>query len=75
MDENLKLSEVDKMQLALANANRKIALAQAEKALLANEKAELAYKYLVLQLYMKYGLTEFDTIDENGNIVKDNNVR
>lgn len=67
---NLKLAEVDRMALELAKANRKTALAQAEKALAQNETADLAYKYVVLQLYMKYGLTEADAITEGGEIVK-----
>ena len=65
-----KLAEVDRMALELAKANRKTALAQAEKALAQNETADLAYKYVVLQLYMKYGLTEADAITEAGDIVK-----
>ena len=65
-----KLAEVDRMALELAKANRKTALAQAEKALAQNETADLAYKYVVLQLYMKYGLTESDAITEAGDIVK-----
>lgn len=59
-----KLEEVDRLALELSKANRKTALAQAEKALAQNETAELAYKYVVLQLYMKYGLTQADTINE-----------
>jgi hypothetical protein len=58
------------MALELAKANRKVALAQAEKALAQNETAELGYKYVVLQLYMKYGLTELDAINENGLVVR-----
>lgn len=65
-----RLSEVDRMALELAKANRKVALAQAEKALAQNETAELGYKYVVLQLYMKYGLTEADAINENGLVVR-----
>ena len=65
-----KLQEVDRLTLELSKANRKIALAQAEKALAQNETAELAYKYVVLQLYMKYGLNENDAINEAGDILK-----
>ena len=65
-----KLAEIDRMALELAKANRKTALAQAEKALAQNETADLAYKYVILQLYMKYGLTEADAITEAGEIVK-----
>lgn len=65
-----RLADIDRMALELAKSNRKTALAQAEKALAQNETAELAYKYIVLQLYMKYGLTESDAISENGEIIK-----
>ena len=67
---SLKLGEVDRMALEVAKANRKTALANAEKALAQNETADLAYKYVVLQIYMKYGLTESDAISENGEIIK-----
>lgn len=65
-----KLSDVDRMALELAKNNRKLALAQAEKALAQNETAELGYKYIVLKLYMKYGLTESDAISESGEIMR-----
>lgn len=67
---NPKLLDVDKLQLDLAKSNRKTALANAQKALAENEVAELNYKYLVLQIYMRYGLTEADAISEDGQIVK-----
>lgn len=70
MEENEKLSELDKMALELAKANRRTALAQAEKALAQNESSELSYKYLILQLYMKYGLNSEDAIAENGDIIR-----
>ena len=66
----LKLAEIDRMALELAKSNKKTALANAEKALAQNETAYLAYKYVVLQLYMKYGLTEVDAITESGEIIK-----
>lgn len=65
-----RLAEVDRLALELAKSNRKTVLAQAERALAQNETAELAYKYVVLQLYMKYGLTEADAISENGEILR-----
>jgi oligoendopeptidase F len=65
-----RLSEVDRMTLELAKSRRHVALAQAEKALAQNETAELAYKYTVIQLYMKYGLTEADAIDDNGKFLR-----
>ena len=64
------LQESDKMTLELAKSRRQLALAQAEKALAQNETADLHYKYIVLQLYMKYGLTEADAIDESGKILR-----
>jgi hypothetical protein len=65
-----KLSEADKLALELAKVRRQLSLAQAEKALAQNETTEIAYKYVVLQLYMKYGLTEFDAISEAGDILR-----
>ncbi len=65
-----KLSDLDRMALELSKQQRQTALAEARAALAQNEKAELAYKYVVLQLYMKYGLTEADVINENGDIVR-----
>jgi hypothetical protein len=65
-----RLQETDRLTLELAKSNRKTALANAEKAIAQNETAELAYKYIVLQLYMKYGLTEQDAISEQGEILR-----
>lgn len=65
-----QIQDVDKMALELAKSRRHVALAQAEKALAQNETAEIAYKYVVLQLYMKYGLSETDAIDDNGKILR-----
>jgi hypothetical protein len=70
-----KLSDVDMMVLELAKSNRKVALAQAETALSKNELADVSYKYTVLQLYMKYGLTQIDKINEDGTIVFGGNVQ
>lgn len=66
----LRLLDIDRMALELARQQRATALAEARTALAQNEKAELAYKYVVLQLYMKYGLTDADAISESGEIVK-----
>jgi hypothetical protein len=71
----LFLAEVDKMALDLAKEQRKTALAEAKTALANNEKAELTFKYVVLQLYMKYGLTDRDAISEQGEIIKNGAVR
>lgn len=64
------LSDVDRMALELSKSKRQTALAEAKTALAQNEIAELSYKYVVLQLYMKYGLNSSDAINENGDIVR-----
>jgi len=63
-----RLSEVDRLTLELAKARKQTALAEAKTALSQNETADLSYKYTVLQLYMRYGLTEADAITEAGEI-------
>jgi|WetSurMetagenome_2_1015567.scaffolds.fasta_scaffold268181_1 hypothetical protein len=67
---NDKISEVDRMALELAKSKREVALAEAKAALANNEKAELAYKYVVIQIYMKYGLNATDALNENGEIMR-----
>jgi hypothetical protein len=62
------LEDIDKLVLELAKAKKQVALANAEKALAQNDTAELSYKYMVLQIFMKYGLTENDKLDDAGNI-------
>jgi hypothetical protein len=64
-----KLQDLDKMSLDLAKARKQTTLAEAKTALAENEKAELAYRYFILQLYMKYGLTASDAISEAGDII------
>jgi hypothetical protein len=65
-----KLQDADRLTLELAKAKRQTALAEAKTALANNENAELSYKYVVLQLYMKYGLTSKDAISENGDVIR-----
>lgn len=65
-----KLSDVDRMSLELAKSAKKLAVAQAEKALAQNETADISYKYVVLQIYMKYKLSEADAITESGEIIR-----
>lgn len=67
---NPKLMEVDRMTLELAKQRRITALAEAKTALAQSENAELTFKYVVLQLYMKYSLTDADAISEAGDIIK-----
>ena len=68
--EKLRLLDEDRMSLDLARANKRNAQLQAEKAIAQNETADLAYKYLILQIYMKYGLNENDALTESGDILK-----
>lgn len=67
---SLQLQESDRLALELAKMNKRLAAVNAEKALAQNETADVHYKYVVLQIYMKYGLGPNDSIDENGNIIK-----
>jgi hypothetical protein len=71
----LRMAEEDRLALELAKSRRETALAQAKEALAKNETSDIAYKYVVLQLYMKYGLTPSDAISENGEIVKNGAVQ
>tara|TARA_B110000503_G_C7071610_1_gene381111 strand:+ start:469 stop:699 length:231 start_codon:yes stop_codon:yes gene_type:complete len=68
--ETEKLSDADKNNLDIAIMNKKLALANAEKAIAQHENAELSYKYYVIQLYMKYGLKSSDSITESGEITR-----
>lgn len=68
--EKQSISEIDKMTLELAKSRRQLALTQVEKAVAQQEAAEIGYRYIVLQIYMKYGLTEADVIDEKGAILR-----
>jgi hypothetical protein len=65
-----KMAEEDRLALELAKSRRETALAVAKEALAKNENADLAYKYVVLQLYMKYGLSAQDALSEDGSIVR-----
>jgi hypothetical protein len=65
-----KLSEVDKLTLDLARQRKQTALAEANTAIAQNNNADLTYKYVILQLYMKYSLTEADAISENGDVLR-----
>lgn len=65
-----QMAESDVVVLQLAKARQETIVAQAKEALAKAETAEVSYKYVVLQLYMKYGLTAADAITENGGIVR-----
>lgn len=65
-----KLTEVDRMALELAKERSKTALAEAKNAMSQSEMAQLNYKYVIMQLYLKYGLTEADALNEAGDILR-----
>lgn len=64
-----RLDEVDRLTLELAKNQRLLANSEAKTALANSEKSDLAYKNIVLQLYLKYGLSFSDAIKETGEIV------
>jgi len=68
--QTFKMQELDKKTLELAKLNQQLAMEQAKTALAKSENADLTYKYIVLQIYLKYGLNENDAINENGDIIK-----
>jgi len=67
--EDRKLSAEDKSVLDLAKSRRAEVKAQLETAVAKNDAAELAFRYVVLQLYMKNGLDSSDAISEDGSIL------
>ncbi len=68
--QNEKISEIDRLSLDLSKTKRELALSDAKTAIANSEKAELSYRYFILKLYMKYGLTESDAITEGGDIIR-----
>jgi len=66
---NPKMLEEDRLSLELAKSRRDTVLAQAKEATAKAETADLAYRYTILQVYMKYGLGADDAINENGDII------
>jgi hypothetical protein len=66
------IQEVDKIILELVSTQEKLAVAEAEKALAKSETASLRYKYVLLQIYMKYNMSSSDKLSENGLIIRGN---
>lgn len=64
------ITDTDRVAIEQAKVRKQLTLAEAKSALAQNDNADLSYKYLVLQLYMKYGLTEKDAIAEDGKILR-----
>jgi len=69
-----QISEIDRMAMELAKATKKAAEAEAGKAIAQHDTAALNYRYIVLQIYMKYGLSSNDALGENGSIVYNGNT-
>jgi hypothetical protein len=65
------ISEAERLTLELAQMQRKLSASNAELALARTELSELQHKYLILQLYHKYGLSDKDAIGEQGQILRD----
>ena len=69
-----KLHDADKATLELAKSKLQLAQVNAEKCLAEAEVARLTHQNVVLQLAMKYNLTEGDVITELGEIKRKGSV-
>lgn len=63
-----KISEQDRLALDLAKERKLTAEAQLQTAQAKMQTADLAFRYVVLQLYHKYGLVITDQLSEDGSI-------
>lgn len=62
------LTETDRGLIENAKLKRELAMSNVKGALAQSENAELSYNNIILQLALKYKLSEGDIIEENGNI-------
>lgn len=65
-----KISEEDRLSIELAKSNKKIAELALEKASVQKDLANSYFENFVLQLYMKYNLTNSDSIEIDGSITR-----
>jgi len=65
-----KLAEEDRMAIEAAKNQIRLAVSNAKLALAEQEKADLSYKLVVMQVFMKYGLSSKDSVSEDGSIVR-----
>lgn len=65
-----RISDADMLALERANTKRQLALKDAKTATLEAEYAELNYKNLVMQLFLKHGLSQEDAIQPDGTLVR-----
>lgn len=63
-----RLTDADKAVLDLAKAKSELALANAKTALAQSEAAQLSCHNVILQLAIKYHLSDGDTINDDGSI-------
>ncbi len=63
-----RLSDEDMLTIERANNKRQIAVANAKAATAEAEAAEMGYKNLVMQLFLKYGLSQEDAINPDGTV-------
>lgn len=67
-----KIEERDVYNIILAKNKVEIALVEAEKYALAAKLADVQYKNVVNNIFMKYGLSKGDTIDDKtGEITRE----
>jgi hypothetical protein len=65
-----RISNDDLRVLELAKARLETAQAQAKEAAARLETAQIAYRYIVLQIYMQNGLSTSDALSETGEIIR-----
>ena len=65
-----KIDDADRLKIDQAKTEKKLALANAEKAIAQNDLADMKYRNVVLELYVRYGLGVTDAINEDGTIIK-----
>lgn len=69
-----RLSDADMRALERAQHKREIAMAVAKNATTEAEAAELAYKYLVIQIFLNYGMSTDDSFSLDGVINRKDKV-
>jgi hypothetical protein len=65
------LAAEDRNAFEIAKMRHQMVVRDLDLALAKKETADSEFRYMLLQLYMKYGLSpEKDNIDQNGNITR-----
>lgn len=65
-----RLSDGDMLALERAGNKRALADAHAKQAIAESENAELQYKNVVMQLFLKYGLSDKGSFAQDGTITR-----